>query len=155
MIDFLLENAKVLLNADELTDEERIQEKINFNNLMIRLFEKYMQVALDEMVIQINSDETKLSEEYFEELPESALMNLDNFNLFQNFVESDLKIEIMRSQKLEVISNIVADEIDDNYLKNMDEKNPDDKIILDKVDTFIEKELRKIIVDNVLNKSVD
>ena len=116
MIDLWISNAQELLDIDEMTEGEIIQEKLDFNNFMSKIFEKYMQVALIEMAAQINSELTKLSDNYFYELPVSALKNMDNCNLFQNFVESDLRIEVMRALKLKSLTNIIIEEIDEEYL---------------------------------------
>ena len=51
MIDFWVDASLKLQNIDEMTIEDEFQEKINFNDMMSKIFEKYMQVALNEMAI--------------------------------------------------------------------------------------------------------
>lgn len=152
MIDLWISNAQELLDIDEMTEGEIIQEKLDFNNFMSKIFEKYMQVALIEMAAQINSELTKLSDNYFYELPVSALKNMDNCNLFQNFVESDLRIEVMRALKLKSLTNIIIEEIDEEYLKDLDEGKIYDKMFMEKMELFIEEELPTMIVTGILKK---
>ena len=72
------------------------------------------------MDIQINSGETKLSDNYFDDLAMSTMKNMENCNLFQNFVDSDLRIEVLRALKLASIKMIINDEAED-YLNLLDD----------------------------------
>ena len=122
MVDFWVEMCLDLNDIEIILEDKKLDEKLKFSNMMSNIFEKYMQAALYEMVIKINADETKLTGTYFVDLPISALQNTDNFNLFENYVETDLKIEIVRALKLEIIQNIILIETEENYLKDL-EKN--------------------------------
>lgn len=46
---------------------------------------------------------TLLDEAFFELLPKSALMNMSDLKMFENFMKSDIEIEVIRAVKFNVL----------------------------------------------------
>ena len=67
---------------------------------------KYLQAGLNEMAANFKQRPTQLAKEEFEELPSSALMNLDNYPLFENYLSDDMVIEVTRAFKVQVMTQI-------------------------------------------------
>ena len=45
----------------------------------------------------------RLAEEEFDDLPFSALLNMDNFSMFQDYLQSDMWLEMTRAFKIIVM----------------------------------------------------
>ena len=77
-------------------------------------FIKYVQIALFEMAKSLKTEPIKLDEEsYFSELSTSVLRNLEDFNLFSNFVEHELELEIIRAVKNSIMCEEFLKEVGD------------------------------------------
>ena len=48
----------------------------------------------------------ELDHEEFKELPSFALKNMDDFNFFEDYLETDMIIEMTRAFKVQVMSEI-------------------------------------------------
>jgi hypothetical protein len=71
------------------------------------IWPKYLQAFLNEMAVELNCKRYDLSEEEFDEMPESWLDNLENFALFEDYLTSDLQIEVCRAMKYRTCQMLV------------------------------------------------
>ena len=92
-----------LKNVEELSQDQELQYTLEYHDFSAKMFEKYIQIALNEMAASMKIDPTKLGDEYFNDLPPSALTNLDDYNFFKGFLRSDLKIESLRNAKFTIL----------------------------------------------------
>jgi len=85
---------------EELSSDEKFSECLNFNHFMAKIFPKYMQVCWFEYA---NAHRTKPllldKEQYLGDLPVSVMTNLDDFKLFEHFLDCDIEIEVIRAVK--------------------------------------------------------
>ena len=75
-----------------------------FYELMERIWTKYLQAFFFEMADQLKCKRIGLHPDEFEEdMPESWLNNLNDFALFEDYLTSDLQIEVCRAIKLRTV----------------------------------------------------
>lgn len=91
---------------------------------MRQIWPKYMQACLFEFATHSNQPALLLDKQCFEELPESALNNINDFKLFQNYKEFDVEIETHRALKHQFLTQLANKEINDTirFLEGSDKK---------------------------------
>ena len=82
-----------------------------FYELMERIWTKYLQAFFFEMVVQLKCKEIRLHpDEFGEDMPESWFDNLTDFALFEDYLTSDMQIEVCRALKLRTVQMLVQKE---------------------------------------------
>jgi hypothetical protein len=78
---------------------------------MERIWTKYLQAFFFEMVVQLKCKEIRLHpDEFGEDMPESWFDNLTDFALFEDYLTSDMQIEVCRALKLRTVQMLVQKE---------------------------------------------
>ena len=86
-----------------LREEEEFQK---YNTFIEQMWPKYQYVGVQLLAKKFKrKDMPKLDQfdEYFDQLPETAMSNANEFERFSNFAMSDLLVEIIRAVKLKVV----------------------------------------------------
>lgn len=71
-----------------------------FRQLEKHLWPKYLQAGLNAVAKHFKTNPIKLIAQEFEELPHSAMLNVADINLFENYCLSDMQMEVCRAFKL-------------------------------------------------------
>jgi len=71
-----------------------------FYELIEQLWPKYLQAFFFEMARDLKQKPLSLDESEFHDLPDSCVKNLDDFDLFEDYLTADIQIEMCRAVKL-------------------------------------------------------
>jgi len=74
------------------------------------IWPKYLQVALNEMSAKFKSQPLELDPVELNQLPESTLMNLKDYKLFDDFLTNDMQIEVCREFKMRSVLELAQTE---------------------------------------------
>ena len=82
------------------------------------IWPKYLQAALNEMSAKYKSQPLELNPVEYQQLPDSTLMNLKDFKLFDDFLTNDIQLEACREFKMRSVLDLAATESEDTFLCN-------------------------------------
>ena len=74
------------------------------------IWPKYLQVALNEMSAKFKSQPMELDPVELNQLPESTLMNLKDYKLFDDFLTNDMQLEVCREFKMRSVLDLAQTE---------------------------------------------
>jgi hypothetical protein len=77
---------------------------------MEAIWPKYLQVALNEMSTKFKSQPMELDPVELNQLPDSALMNLKDYKLFDDFLTNDMQLEVCREFKMRSVLELAQTE---------------------------------------------
>ena len=76
------------------------------------MWPKYLQAGLNEMYYsdqRMKQTKIKLASEEFEELPPTHISNLPDYDLFEDYLQADMMIEVTRALKYTLMELITRD----------------------------------------------
>ena len=101
-------------SIETLDADQKQDQLVNCNQFFTDIFIKYVQIALFDMAKFLKIQKTTLDvDDYFEDLPYSAIDNVQDHQLFENFVENELEIEVIRAIKFQVLDEYSKKEIEE------------------------------------------
>ena len=88
----------------DYVEEEWGRDFVKFQD---KIWPKYLQACYNEMALKPElGKKIRLAEEEFDDLPFSALHNMDNFSMFKDYLQSDMWLEMTRAFKIIVMKQI-------------------------------------------------
>jgi hypothetical protein len=91
------------------------------------------------------------ADDYFSDLPFSAFENCADHQLFENFVESELEVELIRAMKFQVLVEYGKEKIKDVIRSELSPDRPGDKLKKKKLDKLKQEVFLDYIENKILN----
>jgi hypothetical protein len=128
---------------------------------MEHLWPKYLQAFLNEMAADLKSKRLVLADDEFYDMPESWLDNLDDYALFEDYLTSDLQIEVCRAIKFRTVQMLVEkqtplsdalDKLEDRLETRLDRRQKEIVYLNKIVETDFLKNDESIVYNGILNR---
>ena len=103
----------------------------DFAQLQSDLWPKYLQAGLNEMSTELSQTRIKLEKSEFENMAKSWLDNLDDYSLFEDYLASDMIIEVARALKIKAVD--LVQQIESKGLDLRDEEKKKEVEFLRKI----------------------